>query len=103
MANKIVFRYDSMNNAVTNINNIAEQYKTAASTFQQNFAASTAAWEGESKTKMISFIDGAVMEYLGKSVPEVLTALAELLRVNAETMQKTDAEIAANIPQNFSN
>lgn len=102
MADKIVFRYESMSNAAGKIEDIAARFSTAATTFQSDFQSSTNGWEGETKEKMQAFIDGAVMEYLGKSLPDVLNALSQLLKVNIDTMQKTDQEIGASIPQSLS-
>lgn len=95
----IVFRYPEMRNCASEIKGtIIDGYKGAASTFQNSFAAATSAWEGESKDKMTTFITGPVNEYMTKTIPELLNALAELLEFNATSMENADAEIASNIP-----
>ena len=98
MAN-IVFRYPEMRSCAAQIKNeIVNGYTSAASTFQSSFDAATSAWEGESKNKMQSFITGSVNEYMTKTIPELLNALADLLEFNATSMENADAEIASNIP-----
>lgn len=95
----IVFRYPEMRSCATQIkNDIVNGYTGAANTFQNSFAAATSAWEGESKDKMTTFITGPVNEYMTKTIPELLNALAELLEFNATSMENADAEIASNIP-----
>ena len=94
----IVFRYPEMREAATAIQDIAERYKAAAETFETDFIASIAAWEGDSKEKMQRFISGTVKSYTYETVPQLLGALATLLNANADQMQKADQQIAENIP-----
>jgi len=95
----IVFRYPEMRNCASTIrNDIISGYTSAANTFQNNFASATSAWEGDSKDKMQAFITGPVNDYMVKTIPEMLEALAALLEFNADSMEKADAEIASNIP-----
>lgn len=95
----IVFRYPEMRSCANNIRqNIISNYTSAANTFQNSFAGATSAWEGESKNKMQAFITGPVNNYMTKTIPEMLEALAALLEFNADSMERADAEIASNIP-----
>lgn len=94
----IVFKYDEMNAAVTQITELGNQYKAAADTFESDFLSAISGWEGDSKDKMNSFISGPVKEYMATTVPKILDSLAQLLKQNISQMQKADQEIAGNIP-----
>ena len=94
----IVFKYDEMNTAVTQIKDLASQYRSAAGTFESDFLSAMGSWEGDSKDKMSSFISGPVKEYMNTTVPKLLESLADLLQSNISQMQKADQQIAENIP-----
>lgn len=94
----IVFRYTEMEQAASDIAGIAAQYKSAASTFESEFLGAISGWEGDSKDAMQKFISGSVMEYTRETVPQLLEALAELLRANASQMKSADQQIAENLP-----
>lgn len=94
----IVFKYDEMNTAVTQIKDLASQYKSAADTFENDFLSAISSWEGDSKDKMSSFISTPVKEYMATTVPKLLESLADLLQSNISQMQKADQQIAENIP-----
>ncbi len=94
----IVFKYEGMESAATQIDELAGKYASAANTFETDFIGATAQWEGASKEKMNAFISGPVKEYMGTTVPKLLNSLAELLRANATQMQNADQQIADNIP-----
>ena len=83
----IVFKYDEMNTAVTQIKDLASQYRSAAGTFESDFLSAIGSWEGDSKDKMSSFISGPVKEYMDTTVPKLLESLADLLQyfANAES------------------
>ncbi|MER2080029.1 MAG: WXG100 family type VII secretion target [Ruminococcus sp.] len=98
----IVFKYDEMRTAVAQIADISARYKAAADKFQADFADATAGWEGASKDKMTAFITGPVGEYMGTTVPGIVTALSELLKANADQMEAADQQIADNIPASLS-
>lgn len=102
MANKIVFRYEAMTTCVETLRGIMEQYQTAAKTFNDDFNSAISEWEGDSKVKMKTFIDDPVNEYLAKTIPDIVEALATLLEENAKQMQDADAKIAENIPSSLS-
>ena len=95
----IIFRYEEMQAAATKIEELAESYKKAATKFETDFTAAIAGWEGDSKVKMEKFITGTVKEYTEKTVPGMLSALAELLKANAKQMADADNQIAENIPK----
>lgn len=98
----IVFKYDEMRNAVTQIADIASRYKAASDKFQSDFADAVAGWEGASKDKLSAFVTGPVNEYMGTTVPGIITSLSELLKANAEQMEAADQQIADNIPSSLS-
>lgn len=97
----IVFRYPEMRGAANDINGIAQRYIAAAQKFEGDFLSAITDWEGESKEKMQSFIQGAVMQYINETVPNLIKGLAELLNANADQMEKADQQIADNIPQSL--
>ena len=45
----IVFKYDEMNTAVTQIKDLASQYRSAAGTFESDFLSAIGSWEGENE------------------------------------------------------
>ena len=98
----IVFKYDEMNAAVTQIKDLASQYKSAADTFESDFLSAVSGWEGDSKDKMSSFISGPVKDYMATTVPKLLGALADLLQSNISQMQKADQQLAESIPTTLS-
>ena len=97
----IVFKFDEMRNAATQIEDIAARYKNAAATFQKDFLDATAGWEGASKDKLTQFITGAVNDYMSTTVPGIVNALCELVKANAEQMENADQQIADNIPSSL--
>lgn len=94
----IVYKFDQMRSAAAKIEDIAQRYKTASDKFQSDFAEAVTGWEGASKDKLSNFISVAVNEYTGTTVPGVVNSLSELLKANAEQMEKADQQIADNIP-----
>ena len=97
----IVYRFDEMRTAVAKIEDIAARYKSAAATFQKDFAEAVSGWEGASKDKMLAFISGPVNEYMDSTAPSIVSALAALLSADAEQMEKADHSIADNIPESL--
>lgn len=98
MAQNIVFEYTKMADAETKITELAGKFKAAGDTLDAEFTAATVNWEGESKEKMQKFMNSAVKEYTTETLPKLLESLAELLKANAEQMQKADKAIADSIP-----
>ena len=98
MADKIVYDYQKMNNAVAQIRTIKDNYKNAGVTFNTNFTQNSASWQGESKDKLLQLINGDINTMLTKNIPEYLEALASLLEQNADQMAKADNQIAQSIP-----
>ncbi len=94
----IVYRFEEMKNAAAQIEDIAARYKAANETFQKDFADAVAGWEGTSKVKLLAFVSGPVSEYMGTTVPGIVTALAELIKTNADQMEQADQQIADSIP-----
>lgn len=94
----IVFKYEGMESAAGQIEELAGKYEALAGTFETSFIEKTAQWEGATKDKMTAFISGPVKDYMGTTVPKLLNSLAQLLRENVKQMQSADDQIAANIP-----
>jgi WXG100 family type VII secretion target len=94
----IIFRYPEMESAAAQINNIAEQYRAAANALMQQVETAIQPWEGESKNKFQQFVQGPVNEYMGKTVPQIVEALAHMLSTNAKHMQEADAQVASSLP-----
>lgn len=98
----IVFRYTQMRQAVEDIKEIGSRYESAAETLNTDFTNAIKSWEGDSKEALNSFMTGAVYDYTHTTIPGLMTALADLLEANANSMEKADKEIADNIPQSLS-
>ena len=100
MANSIVFRYEEMTKCVASINEIAQKYKSAATQLQNDVAISE--WEGDTSVKMKTFMDQAVMGFVGTDVPNLVSGLATLLQANIDQMQKADQTLSENVPTTLS-
>lgn len=98
-AEKIVFNYEEMVNAANAIAEIAQEYQTLANNFAQKFEEAVSDWEGDSKISMMNFINDPVYNYIGKNIPELVAALAELLNANAQQMMEADSQIAESLPK----
>ncbi len=101
MADRIVFNYPEMGDIVTKINGYAEQYASAAETFISAMQNATASWEGDSKNKFSTLLEGSVFQYMHESVPQTVKGLASLLQGNSTTMSEADSQIANNIPDSI--
>ena len=94
----IIFRYPAMRTAADEIAGLSNEYKQAASTFETEMLNAIAPWEGASNEKFKQFITVPVREYVQETVPNIVMALSEMLKANAEQMEKADQHIAQNIP-----
>ena len=101
MTDAITYRYAEMETAAGEIEGYAEQYKTAANTFRDEILNAVAPWEGEAKEKFVSFIETAVYEHIHNVIPQIVNATASQIRMGRENMERTDADLAANIPQSL--
>ena len=81
---------------------IKGSYQQIGKDFNTNFNAAIAAWEGASKDKMKSLIDGDINALLTKSIPSYIDGLANLLKQNMDQMKSADDQIANNIPSKLS-
>ena len=97
----IVYRFPEMESAAAEVDSYVEQYKNAAQTLVDSIATATAAWEGDSKDKFKSFLEGAVYEHLHENIPQIVSVIAAEIRASSENMSKTDANVAENIPQSL--
>lgn len=101
MADRIVFRYPEMDSIASKIDGYASEYEQAARTFLSAMQSATESWEGASKDKFTTLVEGSIYKHMHESVPQMVTGLASLLKNNAETMKNADDEIAKNIPQSI--
>ena len=102
MANSIVFRYEEMTKCVASINEIAQKYKSAATQLQNDFDVAISEWEGDTSVKMKTFMDQAVMGFVGTDVPNLVSGFATLLQANIDQMQKADQTLSENVPTTLS-
>lgn len=98
----IIFNYVEMENAASAIDTLATKYATAATTLDSDFQTAIKDWEGVTKDAMSKFVSGPVTSYTGTTVPNIIKALATLLRSNAKQMGDADQQIADNIPTTLS-
>lgn len=52
--------------------------------------------------KMKTFMDQAVMGFVGTDVPNLVSGLATLLQANIDQMQKADQTLSENVPTTLS-
>ena len=97
----IVFRYDQITAAVNTIKGYAENYQSAGNSLIAAINNSTGDWEGASKIKFDQLINGGqgtVQEHVCKTIPNLITALAEMLAANAREMENADTTVANSLP-----
>ena len=98
----IIFQYPQMDSAISTIKNtIAVNYKTAGENLIKQIEAATVNWDGASKTKFWTLIDGSVRNYTTVIIPQVVEGLADMLKANADQMKQADLDIANSIPSSF--
>lgn len=95
----IRYDYEKMTQACAKIRELGTSYQQAGQKMVDDFATAISSWEGDSKDKMSTLMNGAVKDYVTKSIPDALEALAQLLEQNASNMQNADNGIADQIPQ----
>ena len=95
----ITYRFAEMESAAVEVDGYVDQYKQAAQTLIESLNSITSKWEGESKDKFISLVNGAVQEYIVDSIPQIVSVIAAEIRQSSENMSQTDASLAENIPQ----
>lgn len=98
----IIFKYSDMATTVNELKGYALEYKNAASVFLNTITEAMSPWEGASKNKFANLLNGDVKEHIEVTVPQVVEALAEMLKANADQMKATDDAIAESIPSNLS-
>lgn len=101
MADRIVFKYHEMNSIASKIDGYAKEYEDAAETFKSAMLVATTDWQGTSKDKFTTLLEGSVFTYMHESVPQMVQGLASLLKNNATSMENVDTEIASNIPDSI--
>lgn len=101
MADKIVFNYVEIDNAVNAIRGVAEKYVSASNAFQTAMKNATEGWEGASKDNFIDFIVGPIKKYTEIDIPDMIKGVATLLKSNADSMSEADAEVGKNMPDSL--
>lgn len=98
MATKIIFNYPKMDETVTKLNGYKGEYEQAAELFLSAMKKATENWEGASKDKFITFVEGDVTTYIKTTVPGIVEGLANMLKSNSTQMQSADHQIANQLP-----
>lgn len=102
MAQKIVFKYADIESAAASIDSIAEQYREKATAFVAAATNAAEPWKGETKDAFIEYIStGSVYKFISIQLPEMVKALADVLRGNATAMNEADGQIAGSIRSNI--
>lgn len=101
MADNIVYRFPEMETAAGDVDSYAEQYKSAADTLKDSVLAAVANWEGEAKESFLRFLEGAVYDHIHENVPQLVSVISAQIRASRENMEKTDKDLADNIPQSL--
>ena len=101
MAQKIIFRYENMNQTANKISELSEDYQRAGTELINALNEAMNSWEGESKTKFSTFINGDVNTYITQTIPNVIKGLSEMLESNSKQMQDADSNIAQQLPTNL--
>lgn len=101
MASEITYKFQEMKDAAANINSIASEYKALGEKFSERVVAETKTWEGASKEKFMSLINGDIKQYLEVEVPKILNGFAQLLVTDAEQMENADEQVAQGIPNSI--
>lgn len=93
----IIFKYPEMDQAAKQIDNIANNYRQAATNFLMQMDNATMGWTGASREAFMNYVNTTVKDYIENTIPQVVDGLAAMLRANAEQMQSVDEEIAQQI------
>jgi Uncharacterized protein conserved in bacteria len=102
MAQKIVFKYADIESAAAAIDSIAGQYREKAAAFISATTNAAESWKGDTKDAFIEYIStGSVYKYISVQLPEMVEALATVLRGNATAMNEADNQIASSIRSNI--
>jgi WXG100 family type VII secretion target len=101
MADTIVYRFQEMETAAGEVDGYVDQYRRAADTLVESVTSAVSSWQGESKERFLSLLYGAINEHINNTIPQVVSVISAQIRMSAENMAKTDAELASNIPQSL--
>jgi len=101
MADNIVYRFSEMNSAAEAVDGIAGNYSSSGDAMISSIMSAIGSWEGESKDKLVTLLTGDVSKFVTETVKTVVESVAMQIRSSAENMQKTDADLAANIPSSL--
>ena len=101
MANRIVFNYTEIANAVEAIRSISSRFVEASDSFQSAMKSATDGWEGVSKDKFETFITGPIKKHMGTDIPTLVNGIATLLESNATSMSEADSEVGKNMPDSL--
>ena len=84
----ITYRFAEMESAAVEVDGYVDQYKQAAQTLIESLNSITSKWEGESKDKFTSLVNGAVQEYIVDSIPQIVSVIAAEIRQSSENMSQ---------------
>lgn len=102
MSQKIVFKYADIESTAAAIETIAGQYREKATSFINAATAAADSWKGDTKDAFIEYIStGSVQKFISVQLPEMVEALASVLRGNATAMNNADGQIASSIRSNM--
>ena len=99
MDRDIVYDYEKMKDAATNIRTIASDYSKLGEEFLRNIGTAIGDWEGESRQKFKALLEGEVRRYIVEEIQKMLNSFAQLLETDADEMKKADEQVAAGIPE----
>lgn len=99
MDRDIVYDYGKMKDAATNIRNIATDYGKLGEEFLKAIEGHMSSWEGDSKDKFLTLLEGEVRRYIVEEIQKMLNSFAQLLETDADEMKKADEQVAAGIPE----
>lgn len=91
---------ESVKTSVTNINTLADKYKTAGETFETNFKAALSEMEGDTKDALIELFDKSYKDFVKSDesgLPAMIKGVATLLEGNRSNFESVDSKIADSI------
>ena len=102
MSQAIVFKYADIESTAVAIDAIAGEYKEKATAFITAAKNASEPWKGDTKDAFIEYIStGSVYKFISEGLPEIVAALATVLRGNATAMSDADGQIATSIRNNI--
>jgi uncharacterized protein YukE len=97
----IVYKFPEMESAAGEVDRYVDDYKNAANTLKDSILSAISSWEGASRDKFVTFLEGAVHEFLHENIPQLVGVVAIQIRESSKHMSDTDIQIAESIPQSL--